>query len=175
MLLPYQYLVVVTRQATHLPLPCFQVFVGGSILRGGPVTVCRDEELKCQPEPLVIKVSCVRRGGSHCALLLCSAASAFACLLRERGPDITALCCASSARGCTVALVRCSSAWMARGCTSPTPSTARGTSSSTRTWSGKKSGGGKGPLLQGLIATSGEGASPGGLQGIPCGCCACSC
>ncbi|POI20670.1 hypothetical protein CIB84_015582, partial [Bambusicola thoracicus] len=32
-----------------------QVFVGGSILRGGPVTVCRDEELKCQPEPLVIK------------------------------------------------------------------------------------------------------------------------
>lgn len=32
--------------------------MGGSILRGGPVTVCRDEELKCQPEPLVIKVSC---------------------------------------------------------------------------------------------------------------------
>lgn len=33
------------------------MFVGGSILRGGPVTVCRDEELKCQPEPLVVKVS----------------------------------------------------------------------------------------------------------------------
>ncbi|XP_010188486.1 PREDICTED: selenium-binding protein 1-like, partial [Mesitornis unicolor] len=32
-----------------------QVFVGGSILRGGPVIVSRDEELKCQPDPLVIK------------------------------------------------------------------------------------------------------------------------
>lgn len=41
----------------HISWPCLQVFVGGSILRGGPVTVCRDEELKCQPEPLVIKVS----------------------------------------------------------------------------------------------------------------------
>ncbi|XP_031412775.1 LOW QUALITY PROTEIN: methanethiol oxidase-like, partial [Meleagris gallopavo] len=39
-----------------------QVFVGGSILRGGPVTVCRDEELKCQPEPLVIKCKRVYGG-----------------------------------------------------------------------------------------------------------------
>lgn len=46
-------------KATRLPLPRVQVFVGGSILRGGPVTVCRDEELKCQPDPLVIKVSSV--------------------------------------------------------------------------------------------------------------------
>ncbi|XP_041267092.1 methanethiol oxidase-like, partial [Onychostruthus taczanowskii] len=41
-----------------------QVFVGGSILRGGPVTVCRDEELKCQPEPLVVKVSGDRAGSA---------------------------------------------------------------------------------------------------------------
>lgn len=41
------------------PAALLQVFVGGSMLRGGPVTVCRDEELKCQPEPLVVKVSCV--------------------------------------------------------------------------------------------------------------------
>nr|XP_013798541.1 PREDICTED: selenium-binding protein 1-like [Apteryx mantelli mantelli] len=41
-----------------------QVFVGGSILRGGPVIVCRDEELKCQPEPLVIKCKRVY-GGPH--------------------------------------------------------------------------------------------------------------
>ncbi|NWI08239.1 SBP1 oxidase, partial [Crypturellus soui] len=40
---------------TSRPRLVGQVFVGGSILRGGPVTVCRDEELKCQPEPLVIK------------------------------------------------------------------------------------------------------------------------
>uniref|UniRef100_A0A663DN21 Methanethiol oxidase n=1 Tax=Aquila chrysaetos chrysaetos TaxID=223781 RepID=A0A663DN21_AQUCH len=39
-----------------------QVFVGGSILRGGPVAVCRDEELKCQPEPLVIKCKRVYGG-----------------------------------------------------------------------------------------------------------------
>ncbi|NXD17788.1 SBP1 oxidase, partial [Nothocercus nigrocapillus] len=40
----------------------FSVFVGGSILRGGPVTVCRDEELKSQPEPLVIKCKTVHGG-----------------------------------------------------------------------------------------------------------------
>uniref|UniRef100_H1A454 Methanethiol oxidase n=1 Tax=Taeniopygia guttata TaxID=59729 RepID=H1A454_TAEGU len=45
-----------------------QVFVGGSILRGGPVTVCRDEELKCQPEPLVVK--CKRVYGGPAALQL---------------------------------------------------------------------------------------------------------
>ncbi|XP_051497263.1 methanethiol oxidase-like isoform X2 [Apus apus] len=45
-----------------------QVFVGGSILRCGPVTVCRDEELKCQPEPLVVK--CKRVGGGPCKLQL---------------------------------------------------------------------------------------------------------
>ncbi|RMC22863.1 hypothetical protein DUI87_00135 [Hirundo rustica rustica] len=45
-----------------------QVFVGGSILRGGPVTVCRDEELKGQPEPLVVK--CKRVCGGPAALQL---------------------------------------------------------------------------------------------------------
>ncbi|XP_008939485.1 PREDICTED: selenium-binding protein 1-like [Merops nubicus] len=41
-------------------LPC--------ILRGGPVTVCRDEELKCQPEPLVVK--CKRIYGGPCKMQL---------------------------------------------------------------------------------------------------------
>ncbi|KAM6190427.1 methanethiol oxidase-like [Sarcoramphus papa] len=45
-----------------------QVFVGGSILRGGPVTVCRDEELKCQPEPLVVKCKRVYGGPSEMQL-----------------------------------------------------------------------------------------------------------
>ncbi|KAM8794314.1 methanethiol oxidase-like [Eudromia elegans] len=49
---------------TSKPRLVGQVFVGGSILRGGPVTVCRDEELRCQPEPLVIKCKRVR-GGPH--------------------------------------------------------------------------------------------------------------
>ncbi|XP_016159465.1 PREDICTED: selenium-binding protein 1, partial [Ficedula albicollis] len=44
------------------------VFVGGSILRGGPVTVCRDEELKGQPEPLVVK--CKRVFGGPASLQL---------------------------------------------------------------------------------------------------------
>ncbi|XP_042641492.1 methanethiol oxidase-like isoform X2 [Tyto alba] len=47
-----------------------QVFVGGSILRCGPVTVCRDEELKCQPEPLVIKCKRVYGGPSKLQLSL---------------------------------------------------------------------------------------------------------
>ncbi|XP_008637560.2 PREDICTED: selenium-binding protein 1-like [Corvus brachyrhynchos] len=47
-----------------------QVFVGGSILRGGPVTVCRDEELKCQPEPLVVKCKRVYGGPSTMQLSL---------------------------------------------------------------------------------------------------------
>ncbi|NXM35562.1 SBP1A oxidase, partial [Oxyruncus cristatus] len=32
-----------------------QVFLGGSISRGGPVTVLEDQELQCQPEPFVIQ------------------------------------------------------------------------------------------------------------------------
>ncbi|NWW10311.1 SBP1 oxidase, partial [Oreocharis arfaki] len=32
-----------------------QVFVGGSISKGGPVRVCEDEELQSQPEPFVIQ------------------------------------------------------------------------------------------------------------------------
>ncbi|XP_027575606.2 methanethiol oxidase isoform X1 [Pipra filicauda] len=32
-----------------------QVFLGGSIARGGPVTVLEDKELQCQPEPFVIQ------------------------------------------------------------------------------------------------------------------------
>ncbi|NWW75555.1 SBP1 oxidase, partial [Climacteris rufus] len=47
-----------------------QVFVGGSVLRGGPVTVCRDEELKCQPDPLVIKCKRVYGGPSKMQLSL---------------------------------------------------------------------------------------------------------
>ncbi|NXM69208.1 SBP1 oxidase, partial [Serilophus lunatus] len=47
-----------------------QVFVGGSILRGGPVTVCRDEELKCQPEPLVVKCKRIYGGPSKMQLSL---------------------------------------------------------------------------------------------------------
>lgn len=39
------------------PFPWLQVFLGGSITKGGPVTVVEDKELQCQPEPFVIKVS----------------------------------------------------------------------------------------------------------------------
>jgi selenium-binding protein 1 len=37
--------------------PCLtgQIFLGGSIVQGGPVQVLEDQELKCQPEPLVVK------------------------------------------------------------------------------------------------------------------------
>ncbi|KAM9368348.1 methanethiol oxidase-like, partial [Phaethornis superciliosus] len=45
-----------------------QVFVGGLLTRCGPVTVCRDEELKSQPEPLVVK--CKRVYGGPCKLQL---------------------------------------------------------------------------------------------------------
>lgn len=37
----------------HLPI---QLFLGGSIVKGGPVQVLEDQELKSQPEPLVVKV-----------------------------------------------------------------------------------------------------------------------
>lgn len=58
----------VRQQLTPLPggrrVPChhratslLQVFVGGSISKGGPVVVLRDEELQSQPEPFVIQVS----------------------------------------------------------------------------------------------------------------------
>lgn len=32
-----------------------QIFLGGSIVKGGPVQVLEDQELRCQPEPLVVK------------------------------------------------------------------------------------------------------------------------
>ncbi|EHA97362.1 Selenium-binding protein 1, partial [Heterocephalus glaber] len=32
-----------------------QIFLGGSIVKGGPVQVLEDQELKCQPDPLVVK------------------------------------------------------------------------------------------------------------------------
>ncbi|XP_056407515.1 methanethiol oxidase-like [Hyla sarda] len=32
-----------------------QIFLGGSILSGGPVTVLEDKELKCQPDPVTVK------------------------------------------------------------------------------------------------------------------------
>ncbi|XP_009083029.1 PREDICTED: selenium-binding protein 1 [Acanthisitta chloris] len=40
---------------THEPKLVGQVFVGGSIPKGGPVTVVEDKELQCQPEPFVIQ------------------------------------------------------------------------------------------------------------------------
>ncbi|NWI13245.1 SBP1A oxidase, partial [Crypturellus soui] len=40
---------------TRRPQLVGQVFVGGSISRGGPVTVCEDQELQRQPEPFTIK------------------------------------------------------------------------------------------------------------------------
>ncbi|XP_055648232.1 methanethiol oxidase-like isoform X3 [Falco peregrinus] len=40
---------------TRKPRLVGQVFLGGSITKGGPVTVVEDKELQCQPEPLVIK------------------------------------------------------------------------------------------------------------------------
>ncbi|XP_032090148.1 methanethiol oxidase-like [Thamnophis elegans] len=39
----------------HCPRLTGQVFVGGSINKGGVVTVVKDEELDCQPDPLVIQ------------------------------------------------------------------------------------------------------------------------
>ncbi|NXX97448.1 SBP1 oxidase, partial [Centropus bengalensis] len=55
---------------TRRPRLVGQVFVGGSILRGGPVIVRRDEELKCQPEPLVVKCKRVYGGPSQMQLSL---------------------------------------------------------------------------------------------------------
>ncbi|NWU88293.1 SBP1A oxidase, partial [Onychorhynchus coronatus] len=40
---------------TRHPKLVGQVFLGGSISRGGPVTVLEDKELQCQPEPFVIQ------------------------------------------------------------------------------------------------------------------------
>ncbi|NXW09005.1 SBP1 oxidase, partial [Fregetta grallaria] len=40
---------------TRKPKLVGQVFLGGSITKGGPVTVVEDKELQCQPEPFVIK------------------------------------------------------------------------------------------------------------------------
>lgn len=53
--------VVIVVIPPSLPLPA-QLFLGGSIVRGGPVQVLEDQELKCQPEPLVVKV---RRSPAH--------------------------------------------------------------------------------------------------------------
>ncbi|XP_063172835.1 methanethiol oxidase-like [Candoia aspera] len=39
----------------HCPRLTGQVFVGGSISKGGVVTVIRDEELDCQPDPFMIQ------------------------------------------------------------------------------------------------------------------------
>ncbi|XP_070622816.1 methanethiol oxidase-like isoform X1 [Erythrolamprus reginae] len=39
----------------HCPRLLGQVFVGGSISKGGVVTVIKDEELDCQPDPLMIQ------------------------------------------------------------------------------------------------------------------------
>ncbi|XP_053134214.1 methanethiol oxidase-like isoform X2 [Hemicordylus capensis] len=47
---------------TRKPKLVGQVFVGGSIVRGGPVTVTEDQELDCQPEPFVIQGKRVQGG-----------------------------------------------------------------------------------------------------------------
>ena len=39
-----------------------QVWVGGSIVKGGPVTVTEDSELSEQPDPLVVKGKTVHGG-----------------------------------------------------------------------------------------------------------------
>nr|KAF6291634.1 selenium binding protein 1 [Myotis myotis] len=39
----------------HSPPRPTQLFLGGSIVKGGPVQVLEDQELKSQPEPLVVK------------------------------------------------------------------------------------------------------------------------
>lgn len=44
---------IVLLYALYLPA---QLFLGGSIVKGGPVQVLEDQELKSQPEPLVVKV-----------------------------------------------------------------------------------------------------------------------
>lgn len=102
--------------------------------------------------------------GGEAAALLCSGPLLLLVLgcSKKEASNVAAVCCAFSARECTAALVKCSSAWMARGCTSPTPCTAHGTSSSTRPWSSKKRLGGRGPLWHGLCVRNGKGASSGG-------------
>ncbi|XP_030898090.2 methanethiol oxidase-like isoform X2 [Melopsittacus undulatus] len=47
---------------TRKPRLVGQVFLGGSITKGGPVTVVEDKELQCQPKPFVIKGKRVRGG-----------------------------------------------------------------------------------------------------------------
>nr|XP_016853180.1 PREDICTED: selenium-binding protein 1 [Anolis carolinensis] len=48
----------------HCPKLVGQVFVGGSLEKGGPVTVLEDVELDCQPDPFVIQGKKVQ-GGPH--------------------------------------------------------------------------------------------------------------
>ncbi|XP_067328438.1 methanethiol oxidase-like isoform X1 [Anolis sagrei] len=48
----------------HCPKLVGQVFVGGSLQKGGPVTVLEDPELDCQPDPFVIQGKKVQ-GGPH--------------------------------------------------------------------------------------------------------------
>ncbi|NWX22549.1 SBP1 oxidase, partial [Aegotheles bennettii] len=47
---------------TREPKLVGQVFLGGSVAKGGPVTVVEDQELQCQPEPFVIKGKRVQGG-----------------------------------------------------------------------------------------------------------------
>ncbi|XP_062821279.1 methanethiol oxidase-like [Anolis carolinensis] len=48
----------------HCPKLVGQVFVGGSLQKGGPVTVLEDPELDCQPDPFVIQGKTIQ-GGPH--------------------------------------------------------------------------------------------------------------
>ncbi|XP_069506440.1 methanethiol oxidase-like isoform X2 [Ambystoma mexicanum] len=47
---------------TRKPKLVGQVFLGGSIVEGGPVTVLEDPELDCQPKQLVVKGKTIRGG-----------------------------------------------------------------------------------------------------------------
>ncbi|XP_069481550.1 methanethiol oxidase-like [Ambystoma mexicanum] len=47
---------------TSKPKLVGQVWIGGCILKGGPVTVVDDQELKCQPEALVLKGKRIQGG-----------------------------------------------------------------------------------------------------------------
>ncbi|KAJ1080760.1 hypothetical protein NDU88_000952 [Pleurodeles waltl] len=47
---------------TSKPKLVGQVWIGAGIAKGGPVTVVHDEELKCQPEPLILKGKKIQGG-----------------------------------------------------------------------------------------------------------------
>ncbi|XP_067328435.1 methanethiol oxidase-like [Anolis sagrei] len=54
----------------HCPKLVGQVFLGGSLVKGGPVTVLEDPELDCQPDPFVIQGKKVQGGPQKLQLSL---------------------------------------------------------------------------------------------------------